>query len=100
MTPGSHDNDEEIRLRNYSNISLTDLYHSLQRQGESVTDLKKQLEPLAELATNIRLLTQQMESVNTELNKFELVRDQVTVHKTIHWILGAICSLVFPVLVA
>lgn len=98
MTP-DHD-AEETRLRQLKEISLTDLYHNLLRQGDSVTEIKKQLEPLADLATNMKLLAAQIETMNVEIVKFDAVRTQVTVHQTIHWILGAICGLVFPVLVA
>lgn len=94
------ENLEEYRLRHLKDISLTDLYHNLQRQGDSVSEIKKQLEPLAKLATSVELLAQRMTSVQNELSSFDAIRTQVTVHQTIHWILGAICGLVFPVLVA
>lgn len=100
MTQDTSQNSDGLRLREYKDISLTDLYHNLQRQGDSVTEIKKQLDPLQELVTSVKLIAQQMETVNNELTKFEMVRTQVTVHQTIHWILGAICGLVFPVLVA
>jgi hypothetical protein len=99
MTTDDH-NAEEYRMRHLKDISLTDLYHNLQRQGDSVSDIKKQLEPLAKLATSVELLAQRMTSVQDELASFDAVRTRVTIHQTIHWILGAICGLVFPVLVS
>jgi hypothetical protein len=90
---------EELRLRQLQNITMNDLYYSLQRQGDNMTELKRQLESLPALVQSVQLLGHQMEQLNKVPEKLDKVDTAVTVHHTILWLIGALCGIVFPVLV-
>ena len=90
---------EELRLRQLQDITMNDLYYSLQRQGDNMTDMKRQLESLPALVQSVQLLTHQMEQVNKVPEKLDRIDTTVTIHQTILWLIGVICGVVFPVLV-
>lgn len=90
---------EELRLRHLQDITMNDLYYSLQRQGDNMTEMKRQLESLPSLVQSVQLLTHQMEHLNKVPEKLDKVVTAVTIHQTIIWLIGAICGIVFPVLV-
>lgn len=99
MSHTSPESSEALRLRHLENITMNDLYHNLQRQGDTMSEMKRQLESLPALVQSVQLLTHQMEQLNKDAEILAKVETQVTIHQTILWLIGAICGVVFPVLV-
>jgi hypothetical protein len=64
-----------------------------------MSEMKRQLESLPALVQSVQLLTHQMEQLNKDAEILAKVETQVTIHQTILWLIGAICGVVFPVLV-
>lgn len=91
--------DDILQLHHLKEVSLVDLYYNVRRQGDTMIEMKDQLEELSNLSRAVSLLVHQVGELVKDSGRVDGLQDKVTQHQTLHWVTGAICTAVFPVLV-